>query len=103
MHTIQGFELQAALRLYEGQNTYLHIEAIPGCFVRNVQATITKCHVAGSKTYRVALQLSDGGWVRVEGLTHWVTDEQGRLIIAGHDELGRLTSGLELSLESFPA
>jgi len=96
-------ELAELLRGFEGGTVFLHVEVTPGAFVRNVKAEILKSHVAGEGMYRVALQLPEDGWIRAEGLTHAVVDEEGRLIIASHDELGRLTVALEISREKLPA
>jgi hypothetical protein len=41
------------------------------------------------------------GWVYAEGVTHWEKDEKNRLLLAGHDEKGRLAVALQLSLTPF--
>jgi hypothetical protein len=103
MRQIHPSELEEWLLPYEGLAAYLHVEVTPGAFVRNVRASIEQAYVAGSGPYRVALRLKEHGWIRVEGLTHCEKDAEERLLLAGHDDLGRLTSALQLSLKPFPA
>lgn len=103
MQPINPSELESLLRPFEGRTAYLHVEVTPGAFVRNVLAQVEKTHVAGAGPYRVALKLAEHGWVRVEGLTHRARDEQERLLLAGHDDKGRLTTALQLSRTPFPA
>ncbi len=43
----------------------------------------------------------DHGWVYAEGITHWEVDDKERLLLAGHDNQGRLAVALELSLTPF--
>ncbi|MBD2869966.1 DUF1806 family protein [Paenibacillus arenilitoris] len=103
MRPIRLEEITALLSPYEGRSPFMHIEVTPGAFVRNVQATVVQAYVRGAGPFRVALRLADDGWTRVEGLTHLTVDEEGRLLMAGHDDKGRLTCALQLSLERFPA
>lgn len=63
-----------------------------------------EAHLRGSDRYRVALRCADAGWVRVEDLTHWLVDDDGRLAFAAFaDAQERLRCTLELSREPFPA
>jgi hypothetical protein len=113
MQPIIASQIEPVLRRYEGQTIYLHVEVpdygnfhkleAPGAFARNIKALIIQSFIAGSGPYRVALKIADDGWIRVEGLTHFVIDEKERLIIAGHDNEGRLTVGLEINGEPFSA
>ncbi|HZG85612.1 DUF1806 family protein [Paenibacillus sp.] len=102
MQPIEIERLETVLQAYEGRTPYIHVEVTPGAFVRNVTAAIEQAYVRGSGPYRVALRLKGDGWIRAEGLTH-MAEEPGRLLLAGHDELGRLTCGLQLSTERFEA
>jgi hypothetical protein len=86
---------------FAGGSAFAHVEVTPGGFARNIVIQIEETHVHGSGPYRVALRLKQNGWIRVEGLTHMTVDEKGRLLLAGHDSEGKLTSGLELSREAF--
>jgi len=103
LRQIQLEELIDCLRRYEGGTSFVHVEATPGAFVRNAAVAIEQAFAAGEGPYRVGLRLADDGWIRVEGLTHLTIDEEGRLLLAGHDDKGRLTTALELSRERFPA
>lgn len=44
----------------------------------------------------------DIGWIYAEGLTDYEIDGQGRLLMAGHDEEGRLAVALQLSRTPWP-
>ncbi|KIL41416.1 hypothetical protein SD70_07145 [Gordoniibacillus kamchatkensis] len=93
--------LAEKLDAFAGRTSFAHLEVTPGGFARNVVVQIENTHVHGSGPYRVALRLKGNGWIRIEGLTHMTVDEAGRLLIAGHDSDGKLTTGLELSKEAF--
>jgi|HigsolmetaGSP12D_1036236.scaffolds.fasta_scaffold00812_10 hypothetical protein len=101
MKPIVKEELERLLKRYAGE-CYVHFEVVPGGFVRNVRAHVAETHVAGESPYRVALKLAEDGWIRMEGLSHWTTDEQGRLILSGHDSQGRITATLLLGKLPFP-
>lgn len=93
--------LNGRLAEFQKGSSFAHVEVTPGGFARNIVIQIEETHVHGSGPYRVALRLKQNGWIRVEGLTHMTVDEAGRLLIAGHDSDGKLTTGLELSREAF--
>lgn len=109
MQPIDADALRAALSDMSGQPLYLHLETTMGAytkntygaFARNVQIRYDQAGVGGSGPYRVGLRLPDG-WVVAEGLTHWEVDAQNRLLLAGHDDEGRLTVALQLSRTPFP-
>lgn len=111
MQPIDPEALSAQLTDLAGESLYLHLETTRGAytkntygaFARNVQIRYDQAGVAGSGPYRVGLRLSAaaGGWVVAEGLTHWQLDPGGRLLLAGHDDEGRLTVALQLSREPF--
>lgn len=42
------------------------------------------------------------GWIYAQGLTDFEVDAKGRLLLAGHDEEGRLAVSLQLSRTPFP-
>lgn len=118
MQPIAPNAVEAALQRFAGQTVYLHLETTNGAyaegsfgastagavgaFVRNAAVRFTRAAIRGSGPYRAGLQM-DGGWIYAEGLTHWEVDAAGRLLLAGHDDLGRLAVALELSLTPFPA
>jgi len=102
MKPIDRPQVEAALRAFAGADAYVHSEATSFVFVRNFKIHITETHVAGEGSYRVALRFDGHGWLRTEGLTHYEVDGQGRLILAGYDDRGRMNVALHLSKEAFP-
>lgn len=118
MGPINAEAVQAALHGFTGQTVYLHLETTNGAyaaegtfgpksiavcaFIRNTAVRFHRAVVTGNGPYRVGLQMEQG-WVYAEGLTDYEIDEQGRLLMAGLDETGRLHIALELSLTPFPA
>ncbi|HEX6987826.1 MAG TPA: DUF1806 family protein [Bacillota bacterium] len=109
MQPIDPEALRQKLQGMRGLPLYLHLETTRGAytkntygaFARNVRIRFDQAGVGGSGPFRVGLRLQ-GGWVVAEGLTHWEQDDHGRLLIAGHDDEGRLTVALELSPDPFP-
>lgn len=93
--------VENALQAYQGRKVFIHAEVIPGGFLRNVSVEVIQSYIAGDGPFRVALRTEDEGWIRMEGLTDYEIDDQGRLLIAGHDDQGRITTALELSLSPF--
>jgi hypothetical protein len=103
MKRIELSELRASLKPFENRQVFFHVEVTPGAFVRNMHGYVEQVHAAGNGPYRVGIKLKEDSWIRVEGLTDQTVDEEGRLLLAGHDDIGRLTVALELSLRPFPA
>ncbi|WP_067618713.1 YojF family protein [Alicyclobacillus acidiphilus] len=115
MQPIRIEEVQAALDKFLGQEVYLHLETTNGAYaahrfgqpmavcayIRNGKVTFERAQVTGSKPYRVGLKM-DIGWIYAEGLTDYEIDGQGRLLMAGHDEEGRLAVALQLSRTPWP-
>lgn len=117
MEPIQLEQTQAALAAFVDQDVYLHLETTNGAYaaegkngvkqmavcayVRNAQVRFHRAVLAGTGPYRAGLQMADG-WIYAEGLTHWEVDGEGRLLLAGHDDHGRLAVALELSRTPFP-
>lgn len=117
MKPIQKEELQPVLERFMGDKVYLHLETTNGAyaasggfgvkqmavcaFIRNGQVEISRAQVAGEGPFRAGLQINEG-WIYAEGLTDWELDDQGRLLMAGHDEGGRMAICLELSRTPFP-
>ncbi|MFC5530663.1 DUF1806 family protein [Cohnella yongneupensis] len=102
MKEIIKSDVETALRGYRAHDAYLHSEATSFVFVRNFRIQITDTAVAGEGPYRVAIRFEGHGWLRMEGLTHYEIDAQGRLLLAGFDEQGRMHVALELGKEPFP-
>lgn len=117
MEPIQKEELQPVLERYIGGPVYIHLETTNGAyaatgslgvkqmavcaFIRNGEVEISRAQVAGEGPFRTGLQIG-GGWIYAEGLTDWEIDGEGRLLMAGHDEGGRMAICLELSRQPFP-
>lgn len=109
MQPIDRDAVQQHLNGLAGEPIYLHLETTRGAytantygaFARNMRVRFERAGVAGDGPYRVGLKLADG-WVFAEGLTHWEVDAEGRLLLAGHDDEGRLTVALQLSRRPFP-
>jgi bacillithiol biosynthesis deacetylase BshB2 len=101
--------LRPHLDALAGRAWYLHLETTAGAytqggfgaFVRNARLAIRRARVAGSGPYRLGLE-TEAGWAYAEGLTHWRQDPAGRLLLAGYDDLGRITVVCELSETPFP-
>lgn len=101
MKPIERMILADELAKFEGKTAYVHLEANPGVFLRNIPVDIAHTFAAGDDPFRAAVQSTDGGWIRAEGLTHMDSERFGRLLLAGHDTLGRITAALQLSLTPF--
>lgn len=106
--------VQQQLERYVNQDVYLHLETTNGAYaalnsnsmaiaayIRNGLVRFERAVVAGNGPYRVGLKMNEG-WIYAEGLTDFEVDEQGRLLMAGHDGEGRLAIALELSFSPFP-
>ena len=108
MEAIDPARAERALQAFVGQDVYLHLETTHGAytrggfgvFARNVRVRFDRAAVRGSGPYRAGLRTA-GGWVYAEGLTHW-QEEPDRVLLAGHDEEGRLTVVLEIGRQPFP-
>jgi len=111
---IDPAQVQAELDARLDQELYLHLETTTGsytalgpekkppviAFVRNATVRFERGSVTGSGPYRVGLKLPSG-WVYAQGLTDYVVNERGELLLAGHDEEGNLRVALQLSQQPF--
>ncbi|WMT41848.1 DUF1806 family protein [Paenibacillus sp. D2_2] len=102
MMKIDRLEVEKELRRLVGAKVYVHSEATSYMFVRNFSVQLTEAHIAGEGTYRVALRFNGDGWLRMEALTDYEVDDQGRLLLAGFDDKGRMDVALHLGREAFP-
>lgn len=111
MIPIEIERVQNALDTLVNTDLYIHLETTNGAytknaasaFIRNARVRFSQGRIKGNGPYRVGLKMADG-WVFAEGLTDWQPlDEQGRLLLAGHDPEGKLTVALQLSPEPFSA
>ncbi|MBD2846663.1 YojF family protein [Paenibacillus sp. IB182496] len=114
MRTIEPTEVQRRIDRLQGQELYIHLEQTTGAyaahldstkhpaatFISNARIRYARGSISGGGPYRVGLKMAQG-WVYSEGLTHYEEDEQQRLILAGHDQQGKLVVALQLSPEPF--
>ena len=63
-----------------------------GTFLRNIQVTYEHAQLKGGDKdpFRVGLKLRDGGWVYVQGLTHYEINNNNEFLIAGFNYEGQL-------------
>lgn len=118
MGPIESAAVQAAFQSFVDRDVYIHLETTNGAyagegrlgepksmavcvFLRNARVRFHRATMAGTGPYRAGLQ-TELGWLYAEGLTDWELDAKGRLLLAGHDDRGRLAVALELSIEPFP-
>jgi len=72
-----------------------------GAYIRNAQVVYTNAVIKGNDvSYRVGLK-TELGWIYAEGLTHYELLENNKLLLAGHDEDGRLMVALQISETPF--
>lgn len=114
MQKLQIGPAHEALQNFLNQPVYLHLETTNGAyanhfnekvmtinaFIRNTKVIISRATIVGKSPYRVGLKLEEG-WVVAEGLTDFKIDEQNRLLLAGHNEEGKLAIALQLSHTPF--
>lgn len=114
MNPLDPDVVQAELDAMAGDDVYLHLETttgsytalgpdkLPPCiaFVRNALVRYERGAVKGPGPYRVGLKM-DHGWVYGDGLTHAEIDEDGRLLMAGYDEQGRVRLALQIGRTRF--
>ena len=114
MNPIHKSVVQPLLESFLNQDVYLHLEITNGAyavhrqesnmtvgaFIRNSRIRFYRGVITGDGPYRVGLKM-ELGWVYAEGLTDFEMDQAGRLLLAGHDQEGRLAVALELSLSPF--
>ncbi|KAB8132152.1 YojF family protein [Gracilibacillus oryzae] len=72
-----------------------------GAFIRNAKVQYERGKVVGAEsTYRVGLKL-EIGWIYAEGVNKYEINENGSLLMAGHDREGRLMVALQISETPF--
>ncbi|MGG1556258.1 DUF1806 family protein [Paenibacillus ferrarius] len=102
MNIIDKSQVAQELQNFVGADVYVHSEATSYMFVRNFKISVTHAFIAGDGPYRAALRYDGHGWLRMEALTHYEVDAQGRLLLAGYDDRGRMNVALHLGKEPFP-
>lgn len=106
--------IQDLINAFQDTPLYIHLELTTGAyaahfdtskhpaanFIRNAVITYSHGSIEGKGPYRVGLKM-EHGWVYAEGLTHYVDDEYGRIVLAGINAEGKLVVALQLSKEPF--
>ena len=114
MKPIDKSLVQTMLDSFLNREVYLHLETTNGAYavhnhesnmtvgayIRNGRILFGRGIITGDGPYRVGLKM-EIGWVYAEGLTDFEMEQEGQLLLAGHDQEGRLAVALELSLSPF--
>jgi len=114
LKSINQVEVQTLLNQFIGKDVYIHLETTTGAysahyneknmtvvaFIRNAKVKFSQAKIKGKGPYRVGLKL-DNGWVYAEGLTDFTFDDEERLLLAGHDDDGKLAIALQISETPF--
>lgn len=114
MQLIDQTRVQRVIEQFKDQDLYIHLEMTTGAyashndqskftastFIRNGVIRYSLGSIEGSGPFRVGLKMEQG-WVYSQGLTHWDESDEERLILAGHDNDGKLVVSLQLSREPF--
>lgn len=114
MQPIEREKVQQALDAFKNKDVYIHLETTngayashynenmlnAGAYIRNAKIRYTRGKITGDGPYRIGLKLGNG-WVYAEGLTDWEIDAKNRLLLAGHNDEGKLAVALQLSEEPF--
>ena len=114
LELIEKDKVQQLLNNYENKEVYVHLETTNGAYashfgnkginvgayIRNAKLTYTNAVIEGDTGFRVGLN-TQLGWVYGEGLTHYELYENEKLLLAGHDDEGRLMVALQISETPF--
>ncbi|MDY0408902.1 YojF family protein [Virgibacillus soli] len=114
MDAILQATVQQKLENFINKDVYVHLETTNGAYAshfnraHNVGVMIRNANVRFSQakiveennTFRVGLKM-DIGWIYAEGLTDWEIFEGTKLLLAGHDQDGRLMVALQISETPF--
>jgi hypothetical protein len=106
--------VQAAINGFAHKDVYIHLETTngayashndqaffsAGAYIRNALVTYELGKITGNGPYRVGLKINLG-WIYAEGITHFEIDEENHLLLAGHDNTGKLAVALEISNTPF--
>ncbi len=114
MKPIEQDRVQQMLTNWIGREVYVHLETTNGAYashfdntsvnvgayIRNARISFSQAKIVQDSTsYRVGLKM-EFGWVYAEGLSDW-TILDGALLLAGHDDEGRVMVALQISDEPF--
>ncbi|NRD77243.1 YojF family protein [Bacillus sp. BRMEA1] len=114
MEVVEIQKVQEVINSFANKDVYIHLETTngayashfnqsffsAGAYIRNALVRYELGKITGNGPYRVGLKINLG-WIYAEGITHYEIDEQGRLLLAGHDYDGKLAVALEISATPF--
>lgn len=114
MEPVKIERVQKELDRLANRDVYVHLETTngayanhndesffaSGAYIRNAKIQYEHGKITGPNPFRVGLRMNIG-WVYAEGITHFEVDEEGRLLLAGHDFQGKLAVALEISKTPF--
>ena len=115
MKPIEIDKVQEQLDYFTNKSVYIHLETTNGAYashfdnkgvnvgayIRNVSVTYNQAKIIGNGVaYRVGLKMGKG-WIYAEGLTDWTIHKDEQLLLAGHDQEGRLIVALQISEKPF--
>ncbi|MGG1675808.1 YojF family protein [Neobacillus sp. NRS-1170] len=114
MELVDIKKVQEAINHFANKDVYIHLETTngayashkdqsffnAGAYIRNALVRYELGKITGKGPYRVGLKINLG-WVYAEGITHFEIDEENHLLMAGHDNEGRLAVALEISTTPF--
>lgn len=115
MKPIEVEKVRDLLTKYKNKDVYVHLETTNGAYashfgnkgvnvgayIRNAKVKFIESDIKGDiGAYRVGLKL-ESGWIYAEGLSDFELTETDQLLLAGHDQDGRLTVALQVSEKPF--
>lgn len=115
MKPIDIDEVQSKLDGFVNKPVYVHVETTNGAYashfnnkghnvgayVRNANVTFTQAKIVGEENlFRAGLKL-EKGWIYAEGLTDFTMHNGESLLLAGHDQAGRIMVSLQISEHPF--
>src|SRR5699024_3153389 len=84
----------------DNASTFGNKEVNVGPYIRNAHVICSKAVIQGDIGYRDGLN-TELGWVYAEGLTDFELMDDETLLMAGHDEEGRLMVAMQISEQPF--
>lgn len=114
MKPIEPMTIQRQLDLWVDTPLYVHLETTngayashknagmhsAGAFFRNAEIRYERAKITGEGPYRAGIETSSG-WLYAEGLTDSSMPDDNTLLLAGHDDDGKLAIALQLSKYPF--
>lgn len=114
MELVDIKSVQEAINGFANNDVYIHLETTngayashhdqsffsAGAYIRNALVRYELGKITGNGPYRVGLKINLG-WIYAEGITHFEIDEDNHLLLAGHDNKGKLAVALEISSTPF--